>query len=266
MQEAAKVLVNEGYCDYDLLPNYATGSDEAFLTFPDTAEMHGSAKKNAGGSYVYATTSSGSKAIFDAVVKYMYEQKRPVKVGVRWYKEYNKQRKGGVIPFVPPDSSWLGHDMCAVAWKKIDGNDYLGFLQSWGPGWGDNGMCWLPREHAYFYSPIAIIPDKKAQDLKIKKEVVTIKEKRNLHKERANAWELRRWIDEVWFKDEGSEAQKTSSRVARGIAGREWYVLVKALSYFGWTMKDIHEYLKSHATGRVNARSYNYNLADYKKG
>ena len=265
MQESAKVAVNEGLCSYELLPNYATYSDESYITFPVTKEMSSSAKSNAGGSYVYTTTVKNSRSIFDSVVKYMWEQKRPVKVGVRWYKEYHRAKKTGIIPAHWPDGTWSGHDMVAVAWKKIEGELYLGFLQSWGAGWGDKGMCWMSRNYSFFYSPIAIIPPKKAEDLKIKKEVAEIKERRNLHKERANAWELRRWIDEVWFKDEGTEARKTTNRVARGIAGREWYVLVKALAYFGWTMKDIHSYLAAHANGQTTAKSYTYNLADYKK-
>ena len=265
MHEAAKVAVNEGLPNYELLPNYSTHSDEDYLTFPTTKEMHDSAKHNAGGSYVYATTDKNSRMIFDAVVKYMYEQKRPVKMGVRWYKEYNKQRNKGVIPARWAEGSWSGHDMLAIAWKKIEGEPYIGFINSWGPNWGDKGMAWFPRNYAFFYSPIAVLPEKKTEDLEIKKKVADIKEPRNLHKERANAWELRRWIDEVWFKDEGTEEQRLVRRTARGIAGKEWYVLVKALSYFGWTMRDIHAYLAARANKQTKARAYGYNLADYKK-
>ena len=266
MKDSVAVLVNEGVCDLELAPNgLYTSSEDKYLDLTPTDEMRVSARENAGGSYVYATRARGTKQIFDAVVKYMFEQKRPVKVGVRWYKEYNKARKTGIVPDEWPSGSWNGHDMAAVAWKMIGKEPYLGFLQSWGDKWGDKGMVWMPRNYSHLFTAIAYVPPIKVKDLKIKKDVAEIQEKRNLHKERANAWELRRWIDEVWFKDEGTPKIKTRHAVARGIAGREWYVLVKALSYFGWTMKDIKNYLTAHAEGKTDAPEYSYDLSQYKK-
>ncbi len=252
LKDSVAVLVNEGVCDYELLPNGPAKSEEEFLNVELTPEMRSSAKKNAGGSYVYVTRSRGSTAVFDAVVKYLSEQGRPVKVGVRWYSEYNKIRKTGIVPAKWAEGQWYGHDMCAVAWKEIDGEPYIGFINSWGPYWGDGGMAWFPRNFAYFYTAIAYLPPVKEKDLGIKKEVAEIKEPRNLHKERANAWELRRWIDEVWFKDNPK---------ARGVAGREWYVLVKALTYFGWNMNDIKKYILDTVEGKKSK----INLANYKK-
>jgi hypothetical protein len=252
LKDSVAVMTNEGVCDYNLLPNGPARSEEAYLNVELTPEMRSSAKDNAGGSYVYVTRSRGSKAVFDGVVKYLYEQKRPVKVGVRWYNDYFKIRKTGIVPAQWSDSQWYGHDMCAVAWKEIDGEPYLGFINSWGEKWGDKGMAWLPRNYAYFYTGIAYVPPVKERDLGIKKEVKEIKEPRNLHKERANAQELARWIKEVWF---------VNDKKARGVAGKEWYVLVKALSYFGWTMSDIKRYLTARSKGKEST----IDLTNYKK-
>ncbi len=260
MKDSVSVYIKEGSCDYELLPNWgAVGSEEDYLYFVPTKEMRESAKKNAGGSYVYTTTTRGSKAIFDATIRYMWEQKRPVKVGVRWYKEYNKQRKGGIIPARMPDSMWYGHDMCAVAWKEIDGEPYIGFINSWGPNWGDKGMAWLPRNFAHFYSPIAVIPPIKERDLEIEKDVEVVIEKRNLHKERANAQELTAMV-KVKFPEVGDVEANANNIVARSLFGKKKIMFTKAVSYLGWDFTDVINYLYAHSRGKTKEDAYNLNF------
>ncbi len=260
LKDSVAVLVNEGVCDYDLAPNEGyVGKEDAYLRLQETPEMRESAKDNKGGSYVYVTRSRGSQAIFDATVRYMFEQKRPVKIGMKWYREYNKARNGGVVPAKFPDSSWSGHDMCAVAWREdYNGEPYLGLINSWGPYWGDNGMIWIPRNYSHLYTGIAYVPPDKETELKIDKEIkaeIKITE-RNIHKERAIAYDLRRFIDEVWFENIGTEEQRTANAVARGIAGRRWYVIVKAVTYFGWKYSDVKNYLYAHSRGKTETKAY----------
>lgn len=264
MQEAAQVAVKEGLCDYELLPNTMTLSDEDYLDVDPTKEMRVSAAKNAGGSYIYTTLSRGSFAIFDATIKYMWEQKRPVKIGVRWYKEYNSNRKTGIIPSYKPMGNWTGHDMVAVAWKMIDGEPYIGFIQSWGKSWGDKGMCWMPRNYAYFYSPIAIVDPLKSEALKIEKYPdVEITEK-NAHKERANAQELTAIVNKKFPLDVKPDASGKNA-VARELFGRNKILFVKSTSYLGWKFTDVVNYLYARSRGKTDTEAYNLNFKIYRK-
>jgi len=36
------------------------------------------------------------------------------------------------------------HEVTICGWKLIDGNPYWYVLNSWGPGWGENGYCYMP--------------------------------------------------------------------------------------------------------------------------
>ena len=255
MKDSVSVLINEGICDYELLPNENTDTEEGYLNVSDSNIMHENAKKNAGGTYLYATLAGGTTAIFDAVVKYMWEQKQPVKVGVRWYQEYNNARKGGVIPAVWATSQWAGHDMCAVEWKEINGEPYLGFLQSWGDKWGDEGKVWMPRNYSYFYSPIAVIPSLKAQDLEIKKPIPLAQSERNKHKERANAQELTA-LTEVKFPKVGDPKANGQNAIARSIFGKEKLVFINAVCYLGWTFTDIINHLYARSRSKIDDKAF----------
>ena len=257
MKEAAQVAVHEGLADYEICPNERTGSDEEYLALKDTKMMHESAKRNVGGSYLYVTLGRGSVAIFDAVVRYLWEQKRPVKVGVRWYKEYNPFRSTGVLPAKKPTSAWTGHDMCAVAWKEINGEPYLGFIQSWGKNCGDKGMCWMPRNYSFFYSPISIIPSIKQVDLDIKKPIWN--NVRNLHKERANAQELTALV-QIKFPRVGNLTSDTQNNIAQSIFGKEKLLFINAVSYLDWKFTDVINHLFARSRSKVEEDAYKLNF------
>lgn len=264
MTEAAKVTVKEGLPNYHLLPNIHTESEEGYLNVTPTEEMHTSAKSNAGGTYLYATLDRGSTSIFDATVKYMHEQKRPVQVGARWHREYNRQRRGGIIPAVSPDSTWAGHDMPAVAWKMIGDEPYLGFIQSWGPSWGDYGMTWMPRNYSQFYSPLIIIPKIKEKDLKIEKYTDVVITEKNADKERVNARELTAMVAKKFPLDVPPAAQARNG-VAREIFGRKKLLLTKSTSYLGWKFTDVINHLYAHSRGKTETNAYNLNFKIYRK-
>ena len=228
MIDPIKLKIKEGICSYELLPNDNTTSDAAFITREINDVQRESAAKNKGGSYVYATTTRGSEAIFDATVRYMWEQKRPVVLGVTWKQRwdgYKQTRKTGVFPARLVEGPGTGHVILAVAWKTIDGEPYVGCVNSWGKWWGDNGMVWFPRNYTKFHSPIAYIPPIKEKDFKIEKDVDVELPERNKHKERANAQELTALVDKKFPMDVGVTA-RTRNKVARDKFGREKLMLV----------------------------------------
>jgi C1A family cysteine protease len=47
---------------------------------------------------------------------------------------------------VPDITNWA-HALCFTGWKKIDGAEYIEFVNSWGKTWGDCGFGFLPKEY-----------------------------------------------------------------------------------------------------------------------
>ena len=119
----------------------------------------------------------------------------------------------------------------------------------------DKGMIWLPRTYAQIHSALAYLPPHKVEENKIVVPSTKV-EKRNLHKERANAQELREMI-EATFPDEGTSDAKRRNAVARGIAGTKWLVLVPAVCYRGYTFKDVINHLWAQSRDLENELAYN---------
>jgi len=259
MADPFKLQVNEGICDFRLAPNDDVSSDSEFLRLNVTEEMQRNADKNKGGAYAFLANTGTDLDKFDSVVRFLALERRPVCVAVKWHKGFNNARKTGIVPAKPDSSNAVGHVMMAVAWKKIDGHEYIGFRNSWGEGWGDNGRVWLPKGFVHIYSAMGYLPPKRFEEIRIETPVKKSKKGvvRNLHKERANAMDLRRWIHEVKFADEGTPEQRASNQVARGIAAREWLKLVWAVSYLGWTHLDVLNYLYAKSRGKEDEEAYN---------
>lgn len=266
MTDPFRMQIKEGICDYDLAPNENIYYDADYLDFKTTAKINKSANDNMGGSYMQVARAGSPKDRFDSIVRYLAQEKRPLAVGVRWYREYNKYKRTGIIPPTEMTGPSAGHAMMAVAWKTIDGHEYLGFRNSWGEKWGDKGRVWIPKDNIILFSAIGFMPPRRAEEIRIEKVPEKAKKdiRRNLHRERANAWDLRRWIEEVYFKDDGETAERTMNAVARGIAGREWLVLVWAVSYLGWTHKDVINYLQARSRGLEKEKAYNLDFTQIK--
>lgn len=256
MKDAIVVLIKDGVADYELCPDDNNHiSESSYVDLQETVEMAASAKKNVlGGSYIYPTIARGSQAIFDSTIRYMWEQKRPVMIGVQWYSDYNDARDGGVIKAEFPKSDSTGHALLAVVWKTINGEPYIGCVNSWGDYWGDKGMVWIPRNFSVIYTAIAYIPEEVEKDLKIVKTTVEIPV-RDLHKERSNAQELRAIIDST-FPNVPDVKANTQNILARSIGGREWLAIVKAVVYLGWSFTDVLNYLYAKSRGKTDSEAY----------
>jgi hypothetical protein len=255
LRDSMNAMIDDGGADYNLAPNDDSHKEELYIgNFNETLKIRKSAEKNKGGAYVYATRSRNRAEIFDAIIKYMYEQKRPVQIGMRWYKEYNGYRKHGIVPARWAKGRWSGHAMAAVAWKKIDGHVYIGCMNSWGEYWGDKGMIWLPKTYAQIHTALSYLPPHKVKENKV--EIPKKVKKRNLYKERANAQELREMI-EATFPDKGTADAKRRNAVARGVAGTKWLVIVPAVCYRGYTFKDVINHLWAQSRDMEDELAYN---------
>lgn len=257
MVDSLKLMKNEGICTLEFAPNDETGSDRDYADLDITQGMEISAGRHKGGSYVYVTTGAKDNLTrFDEIVRYLHEQQKPVKVGVEWRKSFNNARKGGVVPATAPSGSSAGHDMVAVAWRRINGHEYLGFRNSFGETWGDRGRVWLPKGFTKISSAIAYLPPDATEELEIT-QPTPIEVPRNLHQERANAQALKAMIDVKFPANVEKEAAILNAK-ARGIAGAQWLVLVPAVTYRGWTFTDVINYLYARSRNKVSEDAYNF--------
>jgi len=253
MVDSPKLQVNEGICVYEDAPNNDTHSDTAYQSLVITDVMEASARRHKGGAYIYVTTSAKNNLDrFDDIVRYLHEQKRPVKVGMEWRGSFNNARKTGVIPAAIPSGSSSGHDVLAVSWKRINGHEYLGVRNSFGPNWGDKGITWLPKGFVKISTAIAYLPPEVSTDI-VKPPVLD--KPRNLHRERANAQELQAMID-VKFPLNVDAKNRELNAAAIALKARMWLVLVQAVCYRGWTYIDVVNYLYAQSRGRTTTKAY----------
>lgn len=263
MIDSLKLMVNEGVCEYVFAPNNNTTSDASYLDFLINSQMEDSAAKHKGGSYVYVSSGGNSDDNFDRIRKFMYEQNLPVKVGVDWRGSFNNARKGGIVPPVTPSGSLTGHDMLAVAWNVIDGQEYLGFRNSFGDTWGDKGRVWLPKGFFKISAAIAYLPPEKTEEVGIVPLLPT-EEKRNKHRERANAEELRAMIEVKFPLDVPGDARLANMK-AREIKEKEWLVIWSGVTYRGWSFTDVINYLYARSRNKTTNKAYSLDFSQPKK-
>lgn len=264
MRDSLLLKINEGICEYTICPNAGTSSDKDFLGFTITSAMEESAKRFKGGSYIYVTNGSRSHdEKFDDIVRFMAEQNDGVKVGMTWRPSFNDARRTGIVPVSAPSGDTLGHDMYAVAWKRINGHEYLGFRNSFGKDWGDKGRIWIPKGILRISSAIAYIsPEKPAYDDIIQPAPVPTEQK-DVFLEQSNAQELRKMLLRDFPLDVNLPAQE-ANMVARALAGKWWLVLPKAVSYRGWTITDVKNWLYAQSRNKTTTIAYSFDFTKQK--
>ena len=249
MLDSVKFAINEGITGYDICQNVSTESDEAYLKFTPTVSLVEDAKKNTGGAYVYVTSGKDDALKCAQIVRYLFEQQKPVKVGIQWRGSFNSARKDGIVPTTPPTGSIGGHDMLAVAWKKIGGKEYIGFRNSFGETWGDKGRIWIPRSILKISSGIAFVAP---IQISIPKPVDVV---RDIHLEKYKASELRKILYDKFPLNVEAGSQDANT-VARALAGRMWLVLVQAICYRGWTTTDVINWAYSQSRNKKDSKAF----------
>lgn len=262
MIDSLKLMVNEGISEYVYMPNDATTSDENYIDFSISPQMEVSADRHKGGSYVFVSSGGDSLLNFDLIRRFMAEQGLPVKVAVDWKKSFNNARKGGVVPVGLVKESAQGHDMLAVAWKRINGHEYMGFRNSFGDTWGDKGRVWLPKGFFKISSAVAYLPPDKTSELGVV-TLLPVEEKRNKHRERANAEELRAIIEAKFPLNVEERAKQVNLR-ARELKEREWLLLWSAVTYRNWSFTDVVNYLYAHSRNKTETKAFSFDFTKHK--
>lgn len=108
------------------------------------------AKQALGRTGYYSVKAQGILDWFDAIRLAIYSgqpEKRSVSIGIPWFPEFERLPAGAIMPipiFDTAKASW--HNAKVAGWKTIHGTPYL-MIKSWqGPGYGDNGWCYMSRE------------------------------------------------------------------------------------------------------------------------
>lgn len=255
MIDPIRLAINEGLQPFSVTYDEKDmGSDDAFIQAPTNYE-----KPTKGGSYVYVTTSGATnqETKWQQVVRYLASERKPLVVGVDWRGSFQAAKKnGGIVPAVEPTGKSVGHAMCAVAYKYIPQKDgsvelYVGFENSYSDAWGDNGRVWLPTRYTRIQSAIAYYPPE------AEKVAPPIEKpaKRDIHLEKSKAQALRDAIYEK-FPLNVLPSQAKLSEQARGIAGRNWLVLVPAVTYYGWNITDVVNHLYAVTRGKTSTKAY----------
>lgn len=256
MIDSVKFALNEGLPSYDICPNYGTESDAAYLNFAPTVSVTEDAKLNKGGAYVYVTSGNDNAFKCAQIRRYMHEQGKPVKVGITWHSSFNQARKGGVVPVTTPTGKTVGHDMLAVAWDVIGGHEYIGFRNSFGEKWGDKGRIWIPCSLLRISAGIAIIPPAQV--------IVPPKvENRDIHLETYNASKLRKVLYEKFPLEVAPDA-RAKNTIARSFAGKNWLVLVQAISYRGWSITDVINHAYALSRNKKESTAFRFDFNQYK--
>lgn len=257
MLDSIKAVISSGAPSYEMCPNGDVSSDAVYLDLNPSEQTKADARAYKSDCvYVYVTNGRDSAIKCNQLRQFMSETGYPVKVGITWHASFNNARKTGIVPYEPPTGNTVGHDMLCVAWKNIDGKEYLGFRNSFGANWGDKGRIWIPCDFLKISTGIAILPDPNIP----KMEYV---EERDVEKEKYIASVLRKKIYEVFPLNVNPNAVKTNT-IARSYAGRNWLMIVQAVTYKGWTVTDIINHLYALSREKTWTKAYNLDLTKTK--
>ncbi len=132
----------------------------------------------------------------------------PIIFGLKLFDSFDKQKAKGVVPPPTPKEagreSHGGHAMLCVGYSDAD--EVFIVRNSWGPGWGDGGYCYVPYRYM-------MNPDYNFDDSWVIKKVDVI--------EGASS-------DEAGWGDEGSVLEEVSTALAQ-MSDEEWSALLDAM-------------------------------------
>lgn len=79
---------------------------------------------------------------FDKIRDTLYQRGVPVVTSSTWYKGDNNMSPDYIMK-MPSGKNVGGHAFCVIGWKTVNGIVYLIVVNSWGNGWGDNGLFYI---------------------------------------------------------------------------------------------------------------------------
>ncbi len=123
----------------DLATEMATGVKTGFLA----VDPPGQTQHIDQASAYFSVTKAWGQDTFDAIRSAIVQQNCPLVAGLLWYDSFT-QTQQGIVPEV--FTSPLGYHAVKIAgFKQINGVDYLVIQNSWGTGYGDNGLFYFSR-------------------------------------------------------------------------------------------------------------------------
>lgn len=213
-RDAIQGLAEHFSCSYIKLPNTPdnTKTDKAYLDFSITQEMQKEASKHKYKGYVRANSLISNS--FDTIRKFIYENKTPVIMSFPYYlKSFNGTPDGGEFIKKENDDKSLGHIVACLGWlgRKyvlVDSYDRIVYLDRMAEIWDAWGVIDFQEKS---------IPKPPKPQV------------RNLEQERKNAIALKDMIYNVF-----AESDK-----ARVTAFKQWFKMINALTYKGYTFRDV---------------------------
>jgi hypothetical protein len=143
VRDAVMVLVTDGVCTEDQFP-YRVGG---FADVPSDFDL------SAAAAYKILTCTRLNSA---EEVRSELAKDHPVVDGIAVHRSFETQvGRDGRVPIPTPDDPLLGYHCTYLNGYKIDPQNVGGFVyrmpNSWGVGWADSGVCWVPD--AYLNNP-----------------------------------------------------------------------------------------------------------------
>lgn len=80
-----------------------------------------------------------------AEVRHALSYHGPLVIGVNWYTGMFSPDTNGILHI--SGSVAGGHALMLAGYRTVDGLRWYRLENSWGPGWGDNGGCWIAEAY-----------------------------------------------------------------------------------------------------------------------
>lgn len=164
-KEALQTLQMYGDVLYDDFPENFEYNDLSKLIEARKADCLSKASKYKISTYARVTSTSSVKAC-------LYERHSPVMIICNIYDSFYNTSANGIVP-TKSGALQGSHAMTIIGWTKTLNGEYYIVQNSWGPEWGDCGVCYIKTDNNII-TDMFTITDKQ-------NEVITFKDVPNSH-------------------------------------------------------------------------------------
>lgn len=206
LRTAQQGLVDRGVCEEVLYPEI----HKPDITFEQYIDANLISLEAANNRLEHKAKSYFSVKGFDKIRQSLYQYKVSVSTGSLWYEGDNNMKPDFKMK-VATGKNVGGHAFCIIGWKKIGTEIYLIAVNSWGQGWGNEGLFYIKSSIAnlrLFDSWITIDIERNLAEILLEFNNKTVKTKsgKNIHfisggKKRLFSDEFIFWSNGHDFKD-----------------------------------------------------------------
>lgn len=171
----------------------------------------------------------GDQQTFEGIKQALWSRKTPIIIGADWFANSQPDDRG-ILP-LPKGGVTFGHCTAAIGYDDDIG---IEFINSWGEYWGDHGFGWYPHGFpVYATAWTAIDLPNNWQCPQPLTQPTPDKPKRDILSEQRNALKLQQAIYCAFAPTDS----------VRPYAARNWFMLVDAVTYLGYTTTDLVNWL-----------------------